>query len=40
MLLKDKAIKLRHWKHINQIIKKSIPYDSPDFSFDSLLILE
>ena len=40
MLLKDKAIKPRHWRHLNQIIKKSIPYDSPDFSFDSLLKLE
>ena len=40
MLLKDKAIKPRHWKHLNQIIKKTIPYDSPDFSFKSLLDLE
>ena len=25
MLLKDKAIKPRHWRHLNQIIKKQIP---------------
>ena len=36
-LLKDKAIKPRHWKHLNEIIKKQIPYDSPDFCVQNLL---
>ena len=40
MQLKEPVIKPRHWKHLNQIIKKTIPYDSPDFSVDSLLQLE
>ena len=26
MLLKDKAIKPRHWKHLIQVVKKPIPY--------------
>ena len=39
-LLKDKAIKPRHWKHLNEIIKKQIPYDSPDFCVQNLLDLE
>ena len=40
MLLKDKSIKPRHWKHLNEIIKKRIPYDEPEFSVNSLLELE
>ena len=40
MQLKEPVIKQRHWRHLNEIIKKTIPYDSPDFSVNSLLELE
>lgn len=38
--LKEKAIKPRHWKNLNNVIGKTIPYDQPDFSIDSLIQLE
>jgi hypothetical protein len=34
--LKEKAIKPRHWKHLMEVTGKTIPYDQPEFSVDSL----